>query len=221
MTRSDKAIRVLTANAVLVVAAIAAVISFTHIDHLAITHGQTPLSAALLPLSIDGTVAAASLVMLRSARMTLPTPKLARLMLALAVLATLACNVLFGAGFGIVGTLLSGWPAVAFIGCAELAIGMIRRARTAPVTVAEADMYPAPDDTVQTVADATLASVPADNQSAAVMALRATLAAGNPLSGRQLETRFGLTRAEATRVREMATVESNGHLTESNGQEAS
>jgi hypothetical protein len=54
-----------------------------------------------------------------------------------------------------------------------------------------------------------------------VMALRATLAAGNPLSGRQLETRFGLTRAEATRVREMVTVESNGHLTESNGQEAS
>lgn len=139
MNRSDRAIRVLTAFAVLVVAAIAAVISFTHIDHLAITHGQTVLSAALLPLSIDGTVAAASLVMLRSARMMLPVPKLARVMLALAVLATLACNVLFGAGFGIVGALLSGWPAVAFIGCAELAIGMIRRARSvAPEVVAEA-----------------------------------------------------------------------------------
>jgi Protein of unknown function (DUF2637) len=128
MNRSDRAIRVLTALAVLVVAAIAAVISFTHIDHLAITHGQTVLSAALLPLSIDGTVAAASLV----------TPKLARVMLALAVPATLACNVLFGAGFGIVGALLSGWPAVAFIGCAEMAIGMIRRARvTVPATVAD------------------------------------------------------------------------------------
>ncbi len=63
--------------------------------------------------------------------------------------------------------------------------------------------------------------VPVDNQSAALIALRATLAAGNPLSGRQLETRFGLTRAEVTRVRELATVESNGHLAESNGQEAS
>ena len=68
MNRSDKAIRVLRAFAVLVVATIAAVISFTHIEHLAVTHGQTMLAAMLLPLSIDGTVAASSLVMLRSAR---------------------------------------------------------------------------------------------------------------------------------------------------------
>jgi hypothetical protein len=135
---SDKAIRVLTTLAVLVVAGIAAVISFTHIAHLALTHGQTFLAAVLLPLSIDGTVAAASLVMLRSARIKLPTPKLARVMLALSVLATLASNVLFGAGFGVVGALLSGWPAVAFIGCAEMAIGMIRHARaTAPEAVAD------------------------------------------------------------------------------------
>jgi len=221
VNRSDRAIRVLTANAVLVVAAIAAVISFTHIDRLAITHGQTALSAALLPLSIDGTVAAASMVMLRAARLVLPTPKLARAMLGLSVLATLACNVLYGAGFGIVGALLSGWPAVAFIGTAELAIGMIRRSRTAPVADVEADVYPAPDDTAQTVADVPVVPVPVDNQSAALIALRATLAAGNPLSGRQLETRFGLTRAEATRVRELVTVESNGHLAEGNGQEAS
>ena len=137
MNRGDRAIRVLTTLAVLVVAGIAAVISFVHIEHLAVTHGQTTLAAMLLPLSIDGTVAASSLVMLRSARMTLPTPMLAQVMLVLAVLATLACNVLFGAGFGIVGALLSGWPAVAFIGCAEMAIGMIRRARTAPMAVAE------------------------------------------------------------------------------------
>jgi Protein of unknown function (DUF2637) len=137
VNRGDRAIRVLTTLAVLVVAGIAAVISFVHIEHLALTHGQTVLAAMLLPLSIDGTVAASSLVMLRLARLTLPTPKLARCMLVLAVLATLACNVLFGGGFGIVGALLGGWPALAFIGCAELAIGMIRRARTAPEAVAE------------------------------------------------------------------------------------
>jgi hypothetical protein len=169
MNRSDKAIRVLTAFAVLMVAGIAAVISFTHIAHLALTHGQTMLAAMLLPLSIDGTVAAASLVMLRSARMMLPTPKLARVMLALAVLATLACNVLFGAGFGIVGALLSGWPAVAFIGCAEMAIGMIRHARsTAPEavvgTVADVaeGVYPVPGETVHTVAQAVLRPVTDD-----------------------------------------------------------
>jgi hypothetical protein len=49
-----------------------------------------------------------------------------------------------------------------------------------------------------------LERVPADVQSAALAALKATTAAGNPLSGRQLETRFGLSRAEATRVRELA-----------------
>lgn len=58
--------------------------------------------------------------------------------------------------------------------------------------------------------------VPTDNQSAAVAALRATLAAGNPLSGRQLESRFGLTRAEAVKVRELVGVESNGHSSDNN-----
>ena len=164
MNGSDKAIRVLTTLAVLVVASIAAVISFVHIEHLAVTHGQTMLAAMLLPLSIDGTVAASSLVMLRSARMKLPTPMLARVMLVLAVLATLACNVLFGAGFGIVGALLSGWPAVAFIGCAEMAIGMIRRARpTAPQVVAdvhEVVPIPALDNDARTVTPAVPEAVP-------------------------------------------------------------
>jgi MFS family permease len=53
-------------------------------------------------------------------------------------------------------------------------------------------------------ADAVRAAVPADSQSAALAAMRATVAAGNPLSGRQLESRFGLTRAEATQVRRSA-----------------
>jgi Protein of unknown function (DUF2637) len=67
---SDTAIRRMTAAAVLLVAAIAAiaaVISFTHIQYLAATHGQATVAAYLLPLSIDGTVVAASMVMLRAA----------------------------------------------------------------------------------------------------------------------------------------------------------
>ena len=71
---TDRTIRVLAAAAVLLVAGIAAVVSFVHIEHLAVTHGQTLLAAALLPLSIDGTVAAASLAMLRAARAGVPTP---------------------------------------------------------------------------------------------------------------------------------------------------
>jgi hypothetical protein len=124
---TDRWIRHGTAAAVLFVAGIAAVVSFVHIQDLAITHGQTPLAAMLLPLSIDGTVAAASLVMLRAARNRIGTPWLARTMLSLAVLATLAANVGYGLPYGVPGALLSGWPAVAFVGCAEMAIGMVRR----------------------------------------------------------------------------------------------
>jgi hypothetical protein len=123
---SDPLIRRGTAAAVLLVAAIAALVSFVHIRDLAMDYGQTPLAAWLLPVSIDGTVVVASLAMLRAARIKIRTPRLARGMLGLGVGATLACNVAYGAAHGVPGALISGWPAVAFIGCAELAIGMVR-----------------------------------------------------------------------------------------------
>lgn len=126
------AIRALTATAVLLVAAIAAVVSFVHIEHLAVTHGQTRLAALLLPVSVDGTVAAASLSMLWAARAGLGTPWLARVMLALGVTATLAANVAYGAAFGLTGELLSGWPAVAFVGSVEMVLSTIRRTRPVP-----------------------------------------------------------------------------------------
>jgi hypothetical protein len=59
--------------------------------------------------------------------------------------------------------------------------------------------------------EVTASTVPTNAQNAALTALRATTLAGNPLSMRQLETRFGLTRAEATRLRETLTADANGH----------
>lgn len=128
----DGAIRRLTAAAVLLVAAIAAVVSFIHIEHLAVTHGQTQLAAWLLPVSVDGTVAAASLSMLWAARCGLSTPWLARCMLTLGVLATLGANIGYGAPYGLSGELLSGWPTVAFVGSVEMVLSMVRRARAVP-----------------------------------------------------------------------------------------
>jgi DNA-binding CsgD family transcriptional regulator len=116
--------RTLTAAAVLLVAAIAAVVSFIHIESMASRYGQPILAAVLLPVSIDGTVAVSSLAMLRAARLAVSAPWLARGMLLLAVVATLACNVAYGLPHGWPGALLSGWPAVAFVGCAEVAIAM-------------------------------------------------------------------------------------------------
>ena len=60
--------------------------------------------ACLLPLSIDGTVAAASMAVLRAARAGSGTPWLARFMLALAVAATLLANIGYGLPFGGGGT---------------------------------------------------------------------------------------------------------------------
>jgi hypothetical protein len=139
---ADKAIRRLTAAAVLLVAAIAATVSYLHIEHLAITHGQVELAAILLPVSIDGTVAAASLVMLHSARAGLPSPRLARFMLGLSVAATLACNVGYGLPYGIAGALISGWPAIGFLGSVEMALTMIRRARSSAPALTESTPAP-------------------------------------------------------------------------------
>ncbi len=197
--RGEQIIRAATAAAVLLVAAIAAVVSFVHIEHLAVTHGQTWLAAVLLPVSIDGTVAAASLVMLRAARGGLGTPWLGRFMLVLAVTATLAANVGYGLPYGLAGAALSGWPAVAFIGCAEMAIGMVRRARNANPSATGL---------------AYLAAVPPDSVTAAEASLRATVAAGNPLSVNQLQERFSLTRGTATKLHRAVLAESNGHPTE-------
>ena len=193
---ADRLIRVATAGAVLLVAAIAAVVSFVHIEHLAVTHGQTALAWCLLPVSIDGMVAAASLVMLRAARSGLGTPWLARSMLGLAVSATLACNVGYGLPVGVPGALPSGWPAVVFIGCAEMAIGMVHCARPLP---------PAGQPGTAVAHGGTSA------EEAARLAWRASIAAGNPLSQRQLASRFGMTRPAAARLHKEVIAESNGH----------
>ena len=126
--------RILTASAVLLVAAIAAVISYQHVVALAIRYGQPALAAYLLPVSIDGLVAVSSLVMLRAARIGVSAPWLARTGLVLAVIATLACNVGYGVAHGWPGALLSGWPAVAFVVAAETAITMTRQRPAAPAS---------------------------------------------------------------------------------------
>ena len=213
---TDNLIKWSTVLAVAAVAIVAGWVSYVHALDVVTAHGEHGALARLYPGTIDGLIYSASMVLLDAARRDVKAPRLAYWLLGVGITVTLVANVLAGVAFGVLGAVVAAWPALALVGSYELLMAMIRRSRTAPD-----DVYPAPDDTVQTVADVPVVPVPADSQSAAVMALRATLAAGNPLSGRQLETRFGLTRAEATRVREMVTVESNGHLTESNGQEAS
>src|SRR5258708_9333064 len=133
---TDVVVRRVTVASVLLVSLIAATVSFVHIEHLAVTHGQTPLAPYLLPVSIDGTVVAASMVMLQAARAGIRTPWLARVMLGLAVVATLAANVAYGWPAGPAWAVRAGWPAPAFLGRAEMALGLgrwaARQASSAP-----------------------------------------------------------------------------------------
>lgn len=94
-------------------------------------------------------------------------------------------------------------PPLAAFAALWVGLGTLKRVvgRTAPGTTdAGQAVEPAPAEDEQE--EAQVPEVPADAESAAVIALRATTAAGNPLSGRQLESRFGLTRAQATKVRQ-------------------
>src|SRR5258708_4812222 len=110
----EQATRRLMAGAVLIVAAIAAVVSYIHIENLALSHGH--LAALLLPISVDGMISAASLALLYAARAGLPSPWLGRLMLGLGVASTVAAKAVEGACGEAVGVMVSAWLAVAFIG---------------------------------------------------------------------------------------------------------
>lgn len=139
----DRVIRVVAAMAVVGVAAIAAVISYRHAYTLAVQHGETGTTALLVPVTADGLLLVAGLVMLDSARRGVSAPALARLALALGIVATIAANLAHGVAHGVVGALVAAWPAVTLILTVELLMGMIRRAQDgeAPVS-AMADIEP-------------------------------------------------------------------------------
>jgi len=218
----DKLTRWTAVGAVLAVAAVALLISYRHAVEVVTVHGEAGMVGRLYPVVIDGLIVAASMVLLDAARHREAAPRLAWWMLGAGIGATLAVNVLAGLPSGWLGALLAAWPAAAFVGCYELLMLLVRAsARRAvaetrstaqdtgqdgsPATAAEV-----PAALPESVPDAVSSSVPRDAESAALLALRATLAAGNGLSGRQLETRFGLSRAQATRVRDLVNAEPDG-----------
>ena len=168
-------------------------VSYSHIYGLGRAHGQDGTAARLLPLSVDGLILAASLVLLHEARNGRNAPPLARLMLWLGIGATIGANIAFGAGYGLLGALISAWPAVAFIGSVEIAMQQVRRARAPRAATA------AP-------------AVPGDVEQAVRAAYAASVAAGQPLSQRAMAERFGLSRRKVSQLTGNLTAESNGHL---------
>ena len=125
----DRVIRASTAATVVGIGGIAAVVSFRHALEVVRDNGESGVTAYLTPLTVDGLVFTASMVLLDAARRGDRAPMLARVALALGIAATVAVNVLHGLAHGPVGAVVGAWPAVTLILVVELLMGMIRRGR--------------------------------------------------------------------------------------------
>jgi Protein of unknown function (DUF2637) len=126
-TPAAPAVRVTTVAAVVVVALVAAVVSYAHMEEVAHAAGEAWRSY-LVPLSIDGLVVAASMVLLTRHRAELPGGPLAWSALAAGVVASLAAN-MADAQPTVTARLLAGWPAVAFAVAFELLLQQRRAER--------------------------------------------------------------------------------------------
>ena len=108
------------------VAATAAVISFSHVQALARTAGEPELTAWLLPLSIDGAIAAAAAVVLADSKAGRRTTFLTWLMLALGLAASLAANIASAQPTWTART-VAAWPPIALALGIEVLASMSRR----------------------------------------------------------------------------------------------
>jgi hypothetical protein len=113
---TGKLIRFTTALAVAGVAAVAAIISYRHAYELVSTHGETGLTARLMPFTVDGLILAASMLILDAGRRNQPVSPLARWCLGAGITATVGANLAHGIGHGPIGALVSAWPALALAG---------------------------------------------------------------------------------------------------------
>ncbi|SMD11173.1 DUF2637 domain-containing protein [Lentzea albidocapillata] len=114
--------------AVAAVAAVAAVVSFDHMRALASDAGEG-WKAWILPISVDGMLVSASLVMLTRKRAGQPVGALAWIGLVLGLLVSLAANVA-AAEPTLIGRLVAAWPPVALGLSYELLLTLIRETAT-------------------------------------------------------------------------------------------
>ena len=75
-------------------------------------------------------------------------------MLWLGIGATIGADVAYGAGYGLLGALISAWPAVAFIGTVEIAMHLVRRSRGPHSPTSVPEVPGDVEQAVRTAADA-------------------------------------------------------------------
>jgi Protein of unknown function (DUF2637) len=143
--RGDRLVRQTTTASVVLLAAIAAAVSYRHMHTLVLRHGEAAWTAALLPLSVDGMIAASSMALLADSRHGSRGGALPWALLVIGSAASLAANVAV-AEPTLIGRLIAAWPSCALIGSYELLMRQIRQsARQRPAAAsAYAPKTPSP-----------------------------------------------------------------------------
>jgi hypothetical protein len=144
---ADRAIRWTTTLSVVVLAGIAAVLSYKHMFILVRRYGETSWTSTLLPVSVDGMIAASSMTLLADSRNGQRSGLLPWTLLVIGSAASLAANVAV-AEPSAVGRLIAAWPSCALIGSYELLMRQVRHAaaRKTPLTPQLPDTSPAVDE---------------------------------------------------------------------------
>jgi Protein of unknown function (DUF2637)/Winged helix-turn-helix DNA-binding len=126
------------------VAAIAAIVSYSHIYDLGRAHGGSGVAARLLPLSVDMLILVGELMLLHEADAKGRRFVLGWVLVWSGILATLAANVTYGAAYGVAGAVIWGWPAYSFILAAGGMVAVVKRGAVRDGDHAEADTGRAP-----------------------------------------------------------------------------
>ena len=164
---------------------------------LAKGHGMDGTAALLVAMSLGGLIVGASLVLLREERGPwVPGTAEGMQLLGLAVMA--AADIVSGAQYGLLGAIISAWPAVAYFGATDMVLELVHRSRKRR----------------REARPATAPAVPSEVQQAVRAAYSASVQAGTPLSQRAMAARFGLSRRKISQLVPESTISGNGHLSE-------
>lgn len=125
---ADVWIRRTTTTSVVLVAGIAAVVSYQHMHELAVQNGESWLGAMLIPLAVDGMIVASSMSVLHASRGGRCGGALPWMLLVVGSLASLAANVAV-ADPTVIARVIAAWPSFALIGAYEMLMGQIRQSR--------------------------------------------------------------------------------------------
>jgi len=135
------------AAGVATVALTAAVISFSHVNRLAVEAGESETAAWLLPVSIDGAVVAAVAVILADSRAGRRPAGLTWLLLGLGLAGSLAANIA-SAEPTLTARCVAAWPPVAVALGIEVMASMARRRDTRTSGPSDRNQHPRPSAAV-------------------------------------------------------------------------